>query len=105
MSEFDVLEVRFHFNGEFVLDASKMLYCNGDSRVSHIEKDKISIPEFEGYLLDNTTFTRSDRMYRLPYNADLNSGMKSLGRGAAAGQSSSSQKKTSTRLVHSKKKM
>ena len=41
MSDFEVLEVRFHFNGDFVLDGSKMLYCNGDWGVSHIEKDKI----------------------------------------------------------------
>jgi alpha-galactosidase len=78
MSEFEVLEVRFHFNGEFVLDASKMLYCNGDYGVSHIEKDKISIPELEGHLLDHITFPRSVRMHWLPYGADLNSGMKLL---------------------------
>ena len=41
-------------------------------------KDKISIPELEGHLLDHTTFSRSVRMYRLPYGADLNSGMKLL---------------------------
>jgi alpha-galactosidase len=78
MSGFEVLEVRFHFNGEFVLDAFKMLYCNRDSGVSHIEKDKISIPELKGHLLDHTTFPRSIRMYWLPYGADLNSGMKLL---------------------------
>jgi alpha-galactosidase len=78
MSEFEVLEVRFHFNGEFVLDASKILYCDGDYGVSHIEKDKISIPELEGHLLDHTTFPRSSRMYWLPYGADLNTRMRLL---------------------------
>ena len=75
MSEFEVLEVRFHFNGDFVLDGLKMLYCNGDCGVSHIE-DKISILELEGHLLDHTTFPRSVRMHWLPYGAELNSGMR-----------------------------
>ena len=78
MSEFEVLEVRFHFNGEFVLDASKMLYCDGDCGVSRKEKDKIYVPELEGHLLDHTTFPRSVRMFWLPYGAELNSGMRSL---------------------------
>ncbi|BAF23783.2 Os08g0432600 [Oryza sativa Japonica Group] len=78
MSEFEVLEVQFHFNGEFVLDESKMSYCNGDCGVSHIEKDKISIPELEGHLLDHTTFPQSVRMYWLPFGAELNSGMRLL---------------------------
>ena len=78
MSEFEVLEVQFHFNGYFVFDGSKMLYCNGDWGVSHIEKDKISIPELEGHLLDHTTFSRSVRMHWLPYGAELNSGMRLL---------------------------
>jgi hypothetical protein len=38
-------------------------------------------------------------------HASANIQSLSLGRGEAAGQSSSSQKKASTRLVHSKKKM
>ena len=57
MSEFEVLEVRFHFNGDFVFDGSKMLYCNGDCGVSHIEKEKISIPELQVHLLDHTFFS------------------------------------------------
>ena len=56
MSEFEVLEVQFHFNGYFVFDGSKMLYCNGDCGVSHIEKEKISIPELQVHLLDRTFF-------------------------------------------------
>ena len=55
-----------------------MSYCDGDCGVSHIEKDKISITELEGHLLNHTTFPRSVRMYWLPYGADLNSGMKLL---------------------------
>jgi len=78
MSEFEVLEVKFHFNGEFVFDASNLSYCNGNFGVSHIEKDKISVPELEGHLLDHTTFPRSIRMYWLPYGAELNSGMRLL---------------------------
>ena len=56
MSDSEVLEVRFHFNGDFVIDGSKVKYCNGDWGLPHIDKDKLSIPELEGHLLDHTTF-------------------------------------------------
>jgi len=78
MGDDEVLTVRFHFNGDFVLDGSQMQYCNGDLGVSHIDKDKLSIPELNGHLLDHTTFQRSVRMYWLPVGAKLNSGMRLL---------------------------
>ena len=42
MADVEVLTVRFHFNGEFVLDGSQMQYCDEDLGVSHIDKDKLS---------------------------------------------------------------
>ncbi|CAN6196489.1 unnamed protein product [Urochloa humidicola] len=78
MGDSEVLGVRFHFNGVFILDGSSVEYCNGDEGVSHIEKDKLSIPELEGHLLDHTTFRRSVRMYWLPSGASMNSGMRML---------------------------
>ena len=56
MGDSVVLAIKFHFNGVFVLDRFSLKYCNGDEGVSHIDKDKLSIPELEGYLLDHTTF-------------------------------------------------
>ena len=47
MSDYKVLEVRFHFNGDFVIDGSKVKCCNGDWGLSHIDKDKLSIPELQ----------------------------------------------------------
>jgi alpha-galactosidase len=78
MGDSEVLLVRFHFNGVFVMDGSSVEYCNGDDVVSHIDKDKLSIPELEGHLLDHTTFRRSIRMHWLPFGAALNSGMRML---------------------------
>jgi hypothetical protein len=78
MANVEVLTVTFHFNGEFVVDGSQMQYCNGDLGVSHIDKDKLSIPELNGHLLDHTTFPRCVRMYWLPKGAELNSGMRLL---------------------------
>jgi alpha-galactosidase len=78
MVDDEVLTVRFHFNGDFVVDGSQIQYCNRGSRVSHIEKDKLSILELNGHLMDHTTFRRSVRMYWLPIGAKLNSGMKLL---------------------------
>ncbi|RCV37973.1 hypothetical protein SETIT_8G105100v2 [Setaria italica] len=49
-----------------------------DLGVSHIDKDKLSIPELSGHLLDHTTFRRSVRMYWLPIGAKLNSAMSLL---------------------------
>jgi len=78
MSDSEVLEVRFHCNGDFVIDGSKVKYCNGDWGLSHVDKDKLSIPELEGHLLDHTTFQRCIRMYWLPFGAEVSSGMKLL---------------------------
>ena len=78
MADVEVLTVRFHFNGEFVLDGSQMQYCDEDLGVSHIDKDKLSIPELSDHLLDHTTFHRSVRMYWLPIGAKLNSAMRLL---------------------------
>ena len=78
MGDSEVLVVRFHFNGVFVLDGSSVQYCNGDEGVSHIDKDKLSIPELEGHLMDHTTFKRSVRMYWLPFGAAVNTGMRML---------------------------
>ncbi|CAN6275265.1 unnamed protein product [Urochloa humidicola] len=74
----EVLVVRFHFNGVFVLDGSSVQYCNGDEGFSHIDKDKLSIPELEGHQLDHTTFKRAVRMYWLPFGAGLSTGMRLL---------------------------
>ncbi|CAO2146679.1 unnamed protein product [Urochloa humidicola] len=78
MGDSKVLTVRFHFNGVFVHDGSSLQYCNGDEGVSHIEKDKLSIPELEGYLVDHTTFKRAVRMYWLPFDAVVSTGMRLL---------------------------
>jgi hypothetical protein len=78
MGDSEVLTVRFHFDGVFVVDGSTVQYCNGTEGVLHIEKDKLSIPELEGHLLDHTTFKRSVRMYWLPFGAAVSSGMRLL---------------------------
>lgn len=78
MGDSEVLVVRFYFNGVFILDGSSVQYCNGDEGVSHIDKDKLSIPELEGHLMDHTTFKRSVRMYWLPFGAAVNTGMRML---------------------------
>jgi alpha-galactosidase len=78
MAADEVLTVSFHFNGEFVVNGSQMQYCSGDLGVSHIDMDKLSIPELNGHLLDHTTFPRSVRMYWLPKGAELNCGMRLL---------------------------
>ena len=78
MGDSEVLLVRFHFNGVFVIDGTSVEYCNGDYGVSHIDKDKLSISELEGHLLDHTTFRRFVRMFWLPFGAALSTGLRML---------------------------
>jgi alpha-galactosidase len=78
MTDSEVLTFRFHFNRVFVVDGSLLNYCNGDEGVSHIDKDKVSIPKLEGHLLDHATFRKSVRMYWLPCGAAVHAGIRML---------------------------
>ncbi|KAG0541094.1 hypothetical protein BDA96_03G466400 [Sorghum bicolor] len=46
MEFFDVLPVRFHFNGEFVRDSNDLFYVGGTQAMSYIDRDKLSLPKF-----------------------------------------------------------
>jgi alpha-galactosidase len=50
------LNVRFHYNEEFLHDGKKMHYCGGTVSMSYIDHDKVSIPELVGHytILDGT---------------------------------------------------
>ena len=47
------LSVRFHFLGEFVNEGRDMQYVGGRTEMSHIDRDKISLPEIKGHLADH----------------------------------------------------
>ncbi|OQU85923.1 hypothetical protein SORBI_3004G338701 [Sorghum bicolor] len=48
MEFFDVLPMRFHFNGEFVRDSNDLFYVGGTQAMSYIDRDKLSLPEVLG---------------------------------------------------------
>ena len=52
----DVLAVRFHLGGRFDYDGYNVIYIGETSvRSSHLDMDKISLPEVRGFLLDHVT--------------------------------------------------
>ena len=50
MDPCDILNVRFHFGGQFVRMGPNLDYVGGDEAMSEIERDKLSLPELKGYL-------------------------------------------------------
>ena len=53
MDMLGILPVRFHFNGEFINVGADLYYCGGNDAMSHIDRDKISLPELVGHLKDH----------------------------------------------------
>jgi hypothetical protein len=53
MDPLDFIPVRFHIGGEFELDGHSLNYVGGFVAMSHIERDKLSLLELKGYLLDH----------------------------------------------------
>ena len=52
----DVLTIRFHLGGRFDYDGYNVIYV-GETSVgsSHLDRDKISLPEIRGFLSDHVT--------------------------------------------------
>ena len=60
MCPLEVLPVRFHFGGEFDFDGYSLNYVRGRNALSHIERDKLSLPELRGFLGDHVNLTTHD---------------------------------------------
>nr|XP_051197241.1 uncharacterized protein LOC127310625 [Lolium perenne] len=58
-----ILNVRFHFGGEFVRIGRSMDYVGGDQAISEIERDKLSLQEVKGFLKDHLEVKDSMKMY------------------------------------------
>lgn len=65
MDPCDILNVRFHFGGQFVRMGPNLDYVGGDEAMSEIERDKLSLPELKGYLGDHVPLKESMKIYFL----------------------------------------
>ena len=58
-----ILNVRFHFGGEFIHNGPVLDYVGGDEKISEIERDKLSLQEVQGNLKDHLDFKESMKLY------------------------------------------
>ena len=74
----EALGVRFHFLGEFVNSGRSLQYVGGRTATSHIDRDKISMPEIKGYLRDHVTVKDNWRFHWLYPGLPLYAGLSLL---------------------------
>ena len=72
------LSVRFHFLGEFVNEGRDMQYVGGRTEMSHIDRDKISLPEIKGHLADHVPLKNNWRLHWLYPGLPLYAGLSLL---------------------------
>ena len=72
------LNVRFHYNGEFLHDGKKMHYCGGTMAMSYIDHDKVSIPKLIGHLKDHCTVLDGTLLHWLFPGRELHDGLRAL---------------------------
>jgi hypothetical protein len=60
-----IVNVRFHFGGEFVYIGQSLQYAGGDEDVSKIKWDKLSLQNVKGYLKDHMELKESMKLYFL----------------------------------------
>lgn len=80
MDPFDNLPVRFHLGGQFDFDGDSVNYVGGRVEMSHIERDKLSLPELKGHLADHIALTPEYNInfhWLLP-DGELSSGLRQL---------------------------
>ncbi|XP_040260678.2 uncharacterized protein [Aegilops tauschii subsp. strangulata] len=63
MDPVDILNVRFHFGGEFIRIGPKLDYVGGDEGFSEIERDKLSLQEVKGFVKDHVELKESMKYY------------------------------------------
>lgn len=74
----DMLVVRFHLKGVFVLDGKEKKYCGGSEALSYIDRDKVSLPELFGHLRDHCNVLAGTLLHWLFPRKDLHTGLRAL---------------------------
>ncbi|VAH25927.1 unnamed protein product [Triticum turgidum subsp. durum] len=75
MDPCDILNVRYHFGGQFVWMGPNLDYVGGDEAMSQIERDKLSLPELKGFLGDHVPVKQSMKIYFLLPGRELVDGL------------------------------
>jgi alpha-galactosidase len=80
MDDTDILQVRFHFNGEFISSRNNHLfYCGGKQEISYIHRDKVSLPKIWGHLKDHCCNVEDGALLHWLYpGKDLINGLRVL---------------------------
>ncbi|TVU07217.1 hypothetical protein EJB05_47262, partial [Eragrostis curvula] len=78
MDPFGVLTVRFHYGGEFLTVAGHLQYFGGNTGLSSIELDKLSLPELIGHLRDHVDVDHPVQLHWLYLGEDLGVGLRLL---------------------------
>uniref|UniRef100_A0ACD5YBS1 Uncharacterized protein n=1 Tax=Avena sativa TaxID=4498 RepID=A0ACD5YBS1_AVESA len=75
MDSADMLNVRFHFDGEFVHIGPQLEYVGGGEGMSVIERNKLSFREIKGHLTDHTDVKKSMKYYFLIPGRPMSEGL------------------------------
>src|SRR6266542_3289094 len=78
MDVLGTLQVRFHFNGDFIRAGNKLHYVGGSEAMSYIGRDKVSLPEFVGHLKDHCTVGEATLMHWLIPGNELTNGLRAV---------------------------
>ncbi|KAE8812786.1 hypothetical protein D1007_10114 [Hordeum vulgare] len=70
-----MLTVGFRYGGEFIHIGPSLDYVGGDSAMSEIERDKLSLPDLRGFLADHMTVKESMKLYFLMPGRELVNGL------------------------------
>ena len=72
---FDVLPVRFHFNGEFLRNSNDLFYVGGTQAMSYVDRDKLSLPKVLGHLRDHCDVKEGTMLHWLFPGRDMRAGL------------------------------
>ena len=75
MNPSEILNVRFHFGGQFIRIGPSLDYVGGDSGMSEIERDKLSLQEVKGFVGDYMAVKESMKYYFLLPGSNLSNGL------------------------------
>ena len=75
MDPAEILNVRFHYGGEFLRIGPNLDYVGGDEAMSEIERDKLSLQEVKGFLKDHMELKESMKLYFLIPGQNMVSGL------------------------------
>jgi hypothetical protein len=75
MDPIEMLNVLFHYGGEFIRIGPNLDYVGGDEALLEIERDKLSMPELKGFFKEHVEPKESMKYYFLLPGKELVDGL------------------------------